>query len=175
MAGKILRGMAIVMAGTIAVFAASPAYSADLGGAKVPMPDPVPIRTSTSWPGLSLGGHIGGATEGDEDVVGGAHLGYSMQDGQVVYGVEGDVSFGDETFGSIRGRLGLAAGRSWHLYGTAGIAFRDNDEGLVAGGGVEYKVAGNTSIGAEALYYDLDEDFTVIRGRVTWHFGGRHY
>lgn len=175
MTGKILAGMAIMMAGTIALFAASPAYSADLGSAKVPMPDPVPIRTSALWAGLSLGAHAGGATSSDEDAIGGVHLGYAMQDGQVIYGVEGDVSFGEETFGSIRGRLGFAAGHSWQLYGSAGVAFRDNDEGLVAGGGLEYKVADNTSIGAEALYYDLDDGFTVIRGRVSWHFGGRHY
>jgi outer membrane immunogenic protein len=182
MAGKILRGMASVMAGTcaIAMFAASPAYSADLGskslgGETVPMPAAVPIKISASWTGLSLGGHLGGATGGDEDVVGGVHLGYSRQDGQVVYGIEGDVSFGEETFGSIRGRLGFAGGRSWLLYGTAGVAISNNDEGLVAGGGLEYRVTGNTSIGAEALYYDLDEDFTVIRGRVTWHFGGTSY
>jgi len=173
--GKLLRGLTIVTFGTIAMFAVEPAYSADLGGAKVPMPAALPIQTSGQWAGLYMGGHAGGAIDGDEDVVGGAHLGYNWQDSQVVYGIEGDVSYGDNTFGSIRGRLGFAGGRSWLLYGTAGIAISDDDEGLVAGGGVEYKVANNTSIGAEALYYDLDEDFTLLRGRVTWHFGGTRY
>ena len=173
--GTLLRGLTIVTFGTIAMYASEPAYSAELGGAKVPMPAAEPIQTSALWAGLYLGGHAGGAIDGDEDAVGGAHLGYNWQDSQVVYGIEGDVSYGEDTFGSIRGRLGFAGGRSWLLYGTAGIAFNDDDEGLVAGGGVEYKVANNTSIGAEALYYDLDEDFTLIRGRVTWHFGGTRY
>jgi len=173
--GKLLRGLTIASFGAIAMFASAPAYSAELGSAKVPMPAADPIQTSAQWAGMYLGGHAGGAIDGDEDAVGGAHLGYNWQDSQVVYGIEGDVSYGEDTFGSIRGRLGFAGGGSWLLYGTAGIAFNDDDEGLVAGGGVEYKVAANTSIGAEALYYDLDEDFTLIRGRVTWHFGGTRY
>ncbi len=175
MTGKLLRGLAILTAGTIAMFAASPAYSADLGGAKVPMPAAVPLQALPSWAGLYLGGHLGGAVDGDNDVAGGVHIGHNWQDSQIVYGIEGDVSIGDETFGSIRGRLGFAGGHSWLLYGTVGVAIGDNDEGLVAGGGLEYRVASNTSIGAEALYYDLDDDFTLIRGRVTWHFGGTRW
>lgn len=174
MTGKILRGLAILTAGTLAIFAASPAYSADLGGAKVPMPAAVPILASPSWEGWYLGGNLGAMAGGDNDLAGGVHLGHNWQNGQFVYGAEGDVSVSGDNFGSIRGRLGFA-GNSWLVYGTVGLAVDDDSEGLVAGGGLEYKVAGNVSIGAEALYYDLDDDFTFIRGRVSWRFGGTHY
>jgi len=146
--------------------------AADLGG-KVPIPEPGPIETAlATWDGWYFGGHVGGAADGDNNVVGGLQLGHNRQNGNMVYGAEADVSFGDDTTGSIRGRLGFA-GQSWLVYGTAGLALSDDEAGVVAGGGIEYKVAGNTSVGAEALYYDLDENFTLIRGRLTWHLGGR--
>ncbi len=167
----------LAIAGVAAILAlGAPAISkaADLGG-KVPLPVPEPIAIApAAWDGVYLGGHLGAAVDGDNDVLGGVHLGHNWQNGNLVYGAEGDISFGGDTVGTIRGRLGFG-NRSLLLYGTAGLAIDDNDEGLVAGGGLEYKVAGNASIGAEALYYDLDDSFTVIRGRLTWHFGGSRY
>jgi outer membrane immunogenic protein len=171
MTGKYLRGLAICTAVTLSTFAAQPAQAADLGG-KVPMPVPEPIEIlNTDWAGVYFGGHLGGAVDGDNDFLGGLHLGYNWQNGNLLYGAEGDISFGDDTVGTIRGRLGFA-GPALALYGTAGVAITDDDEGLVAGGGVEYKIAERTSVGVEALHYALDDDFTVIRGRLTWHFGG---
>ena len=175
MTGKAMRKLAIL--GTTAILAlGAPAISnaADLGGkAHVPVPEPIASAPAT-WAGTYLGGHLGGAVDGDSDVLGGAQLGYNWQNGGLVYGAEGDISFGDDTVGTIRGRLGLA-NQSWLFFGTAGLAIDENDEGLVAGGGLEYKVADNTSLGVEALYYDLDDSFTVIRGRLNWHFGGGRY
>ena len=57
-------------------------------------------------------------------------------------------------------------------YGTAGVAFDDSEAGFVGGGGLEFKVADQTSLGAEVLHYETDDSFTVVRGRLTFHFGG---
>jgi len=175
MTGRAIRNLVILAAGATAVFGApAMTQAADLGG-KVPLPDPVSIETaSATWEGWYLGGHLGGAADGGNDVVGGLQLGRNRQNGNMVYGAEADISFGDDTAGSIRGRLGFA-GQSWLAYGTAGLAVGADAAGVVAGGGIEYKVSDNTSIGAEALYYDLDENFTIIRGRLSWHFGGSYF
>lgn len=174
MTRKNFQQTALAIALALALFGAQSANAADLGG-KVLVSDPEPIRIGQSvWSGFYLGGHLGGTVDGDNDFLGGIHLGHNWQDGNVVYGAEGDVSFSDDTFGSVRGRLGFGA-NPWLLYGTAGVAFDDSDAGVVAGGGLEYKISDMTSAGVEALYYDIDDDFTVIRGRLTWHFGGRRY
>lgn len=177
------KSLAATLAGAIltAMISAAPAAAADLGGykpAQVPQPAEVPLRTPQSWAGWYLGGNLGGIVAGDNDgdLTGGGHLGYNWQEGSFVFGGEGDLSFADnpDTYGSIRARAGIGGG-AWLLYGTAGVAIDDDDEGLVAGGGLEYKVADDTSIGVEALNYDLDDNFTVLRGRLTWHFGGARY
>jgi len=176
MTRRVLRNLVIAAATAAALtgYTGIGAKAADLGG-NVPVPEPLPVQTlMPEWAGIYAGGHLGGALDGDNDFVGGLQLGHNWQSGNFVYGAEGDVSFADQTFGSIRGRAGIAAGRAL-IYGTVGLAIDDNDEGLVAGGGIEYKVAQNTSIGVEALNYDLEDNFTVIRGRLTWHFGGGRY
>ena len=174
MTGRDMRRLAVALVGTLTALWAQPVFAADLGG-KVPMPVPEPIEVSQSdWAGVYFGGHLGGAVDGDNDFLGGLQLGHNWQNGNLLYGAEGDISFGDDTVGTIRGRLGFAA-QSWLMYGTVGVAIDDNDEGVVAGGGLEYKIAERTSIGVEALHYALDDDFTVIRGRLTWHFGGSYY
>jgi outer membrane immunogenic protein len=174
MTGRGLRISVIALTVTLVAYGAYPVFAADLGG-KVPMPKPEPIEfVQPDWAGFYFGGHVGGAADGDNDFLSGLQLGHNWQNGNLFYGAEGDISFGDDTVGTIRGRLGFA-GPTWALYGTAGVAVTDNDEGVVAGGGLEYKIAERTSIGVEALHYALDDDFTVIRGRLTWHFGGQHY
>lgn len=101
---------------------------------------------------------------------------------------------------SVRGRLGYGTDK-WLAYFTGGVAFAnfqttvtgpnfivdldddDPDAGYVLGGGIEFKVGELASIGLEGLYYDfeddsnqalgfdLDNEFVVVRGRVTWHIG----
>jgi outer membrane immunogenic protein len=144
----------------------------------------------------------------------GVHAGYNWQVQQIVLGVEGDVSFSnDANLASIRGRLGFAPWDQWLLYGTAGAAFIDlhepftiqsanqgpspfirnsNETGFVVGGGADYKIMPNTSLGAEGLFYDFgssstllstpaaagsepfvfkdDLNFWVVRGRLTYYF-----
>ncbi|MDX2306614.1 MAG: outer membrane beta-barrel protein [Hyphomicrobium sp.] len=98
---------------------------------------------------------------------------------------------------SIRARLGYAWGQAL-LYGTVGYAWgeagtagdfggllvsRSTDfDGLVAGGGLEYKFAPDWSARVEGLQYwlepdssqDVDDlDVTVVRAGVSWHFNTR--
>lgn len=138
----------------------------------------------------------------DDQFVGGVHVGHNWQSNAWVYGLEGDASFGDEIdyLASVRGRLGFATHR-FFFYGTGGVAFIDAERdfvsfagvpfsgnesqtGWVAGGGAEYKLTNNLNLGVDALHYSFDEDdpigalssdeldFTVVRGRLTYQFGG---
>jgi outer membrane immunogenic protein len=169
---------------------------------------------STDWKDVK---HHKFTTDGDDDVslLGGLHIGYNIQDGAMVYGIEADASFGDRVdyLATIRARLGYAVNELL-IYATAGVAFAGFDDnqaywdgrrkdikigqsdddtrvGLVVGGGVEYKVASNVSIGLEGLYYafaDRDDDYSwekyckeynlnvendndlyVVRARLTYH------
>jgi outer membrane immunogenic protein len=118
----------------------------------------------------------------DDDVafLGGLHLGYNYQVGSTVLGIEGDLSFADQVdyIATLRGRLGYARD-NFLIYATAGVAFAgfdnsvdfkigndkfsygDDDDrqiGFVVGGGVEYKIRPNLSLGVEGLYYAFGDD-----------------
>lgn len=157
--------------------------------------------------------------EDDDNVslIGGIHMGYNWQVDSEVFGIEGDVSFADDVnyMASLRGVLGHALDNGVLIYLTAGAAFADFDGqtihatfhnrfdhaidfsgdqeiGLVAGGGIQYKLASNISIGFEGLYYAFgdntdtytkklykkeikithedDLDRFVVRGRLSYHF-----
>jgi outer membrane immunogenic protein len=109
---------------------------------------------------------------------------------------DGDVeTIGYDWLASVRGRLGLGWDR-FLVYGTGGVGFADFDDdgidpdgdddvdiGWVAGGGAEFLVTDNVSVGAEYLHYEFDETFDddalgdafdtsvdVIRGRVNVKF-----
>ena len=108
------------------------------------------------------------------------------EDSITVMGYKSDVSHDINYLGTVRGRVGFMAGPVL-IYGTAGLAFADLDNKLVvsyngviigsdeqdswhtgwtAGGGVEYPITPNFSIGAEYLYIDMG------REEVTAHIGG---
>ncbi|MEO1793407.1 MAG: hypothetical protein AAFU50_02230 [Pseudomonadota bacterium] len=154
----------------------------------------------------------------DTSFSGGLHFGFNAHHGRVVYGVENDWTFGRtvDFLTTLRGRMGVASHRTF-VYGTAGLAvmrrrfdggpegganFADLDlgdddveVGFLIGGGLEFKVGHNISLGGEALYHhfgdtdrDIDTDgdgnhddgtlhfedgFWSIRARLTYHFGGR--
>ena len=156
-------------------------------------------------------------SEDDDDVafIGGLHIGYNWQSGARVFGVEADASFGDglDYLASLRARLGYARDNLL-LYVTAGVAFAgfddstvvmsygdkkhsldfsgDSEVGFVVGGGAEYKLSSNWSIGVEGLYYmfgdgddskewekfckeyklvhEDDNDLFVVRARMSYHF-----
>ncbi len=59
-------------------------------------------------------------------------------------------------FGTVRGRLGVAFDRLM-VYGTGGFAYNTHTDGYAVGGGVEYSLTNNISVGAEYLYVDLNK------------------
>ncbi len=114
------------------------------------------------WNGLYLGANVGiggigpsgvwdnagsnADLEGlsDNGFLGGGQVGWNVQTGDYVYGIEGDISFADwdgsigpdgegdthtfdmNYFATVRGRAGMVYGNSL-LYGTAGVAIVDAD------------------------------------------------
>ncbi len=139
---------------------------------------PVPI--AFNWSGFYFGGHGGygfGSGTIDDGFVAGGQIGVNWQYDSFVIGAEGDGSWADwgaaDAVGSVRLRGGIAFDR-FLAYATGGAAFRDFDDvGWIAGGGVEYAVANNWTVGVEYLHYDFDgDDADVIRGRVSYLFSG---
>ncbi len=137
---------------------------------------------------------------GDGSALGGAQIGYNMQFGMFVAGIEADAQAIDferinpvlvpgrnnrinrnnddevDIFGTVRGRLGLAAFDRGLIYATGGLAWKtdaDNNGGgrfggngnnggdnigFTVGGGVEYAFTNNISLKVEGLYVDFSED-----------------
>jgi outer membrane immunogenic protein len=173
--------MRILIPLAAAVLMGGTAMAADL-----PIYEPPPVVETApvvnDWSGFYIGAHGGwGWDEDDEDgfVVGG-QIGVNWQWNYFVLGIEGDGSYYDADDGqglaSARLRAGLAFDRLL-LYGTggAGFTFEDSDEevGWAAGGGAEFMVTDNVTLGAEYLHYDFDDgDDTVdvVRGRVNVKF-----
>lgn len=134
----------------------------------------MPASPLSRWTGFYVGGQIGhgnlnfdGVFDIGEDdfdnrafannldlsgFVGGIHVGYNLQHGSIVYGVEGDFNWLDqddrsqdvdsadfvtgevEYLATIRGRLGLTNNHVL-VYGTAGVAFVDSEYTAVNAGG----------------------------------------
>jgi outer membrane immunogenic protein len=196
---------ATVLAGAGIVSAANAADVYERGGSYKDTPAYMPAIT---WSGFYAGVNVGAAFNDDDNEFDsvrladdddttwlvGLHAGYNWQKpNNLVLGVEGDVSFGDDIdyLASLRGRIGLALGPTL-LYATGGVAFigydddffdDDSETGWVAGLGIEHKLRDNVSIGLEGLYYAFDDrefagfeedaDFWTVRARLTYHFGGR--
>jgi opacity protein-like surface antigen len=154
----LLVGSAILLIAGTPVRAADIAPRADIQAA--------PVRSSVppswDWSGLYLGGHIGAALSttdfidpfgtalfGDQvrspGFIGGSQIGYNYQSGQMVLGVEADVSWDNsdgtntcfavsgrivssncrarpDLYATLTGRLGVAAGHTL-FYGKAGAAW----------------------------------------------------
>ena len=132
------------------------------------------------WRGLYGGVNVGHAdADGDNGVVGGVQLGYNWQSSQIVYGVEGDISFSGENsidwLASARGRLGYLIQPRVLVYGTAGLGLVNGngafstrtgdddgrrasgtDAGFVWGLGVEGKITPTMSARLEYLSYNTD-------------------
>jgi outer membrane immunogenic protein len=165
----LLLALAVPAAGALSVN--STAYAADVytgGGSLKDSPDFLPL--SPAWQGFYAGGRIGGAW-GDVDVsntytyiqdptvdssistsgvIGGGQIGYNLQSGNVVYGLEADLGVLDLSgsgatqlqggrapltatysasggfYGDITGRLGYAVGRTL-FYAKGGAAFLNAD------------------------------------------------
>jgi outer membrane immunogenic protein len=152
--------------------------------------------------GFVIGAHVGYLWQADWAVFGVEADGsfadleddFLFDDGVVLDPLDGSV---DSSFlASFRGRLGVAFDR-FLIYGTGGVAFTGLDldigtysddadfMGWVAGGGIEYAITDNVSLGVEYLHYDfgdeifedegfdpIEADFNVdvIRGRLNVKF-----
>ncbi len=190
MKGVVLTG--VMIGGMLA----GPAMAADLSRAdapavKAPAVVPTPVF---SWTGFYIGANAGyGWGSGDglpgslgadpQGWVGGGQAGYNYQfDNNVVAGVEADLQGGDisaeagglsstlNTLGTVRGRLGYAAGRVMP-YVTGGLAWGNNSldylgldqskthVGWTAGAGVEYALSEHWTAKTEYQYTDLGSKF----------------
>jgi outer membrane immunogenic protein len=182
----------------ISLFAAQGAGAADLGPRPVykAAPPPMSVPTTYNWTGLYLGFNAGGAfgtsrwsagaaDTGNFDVSGGlvgGTIGYNVQYGQTVFGLEGDADYADvkgstntncigtcttsnHFLSTVRGRIGYAFDRVMP-YATGGLAVGDikaetgldtstTKAGFTVGGGVEFALAGGWTAKAEYLYVDL--------------------
>ncbi len=139
------------------------------------------------------GGRRGGRGD-DTSILGGGQIGYNMQFGMFVAGVEADIQAIDferinpaldpgrnrnrdrvngrdnddevDLFGTVRGRLGLAAFDRALIYATGGLAWKadensnsgSDDIGFTVGGGVEYAFTNNLSLKVEGLYVDFSDN-----------------
>ena len=145
-----------------------------------------------SWAGPYLGGTLGyswGTVDNNptrpSGFEGGGEAGYNWQSGNVVFGIEGDISasaasdtfapwkFSNPWFGTVRGRLGYAINNVL-LYGTGGLAFGElraetfglsethTNAGWTLGVGAEMALNRNWSAKIEYLYVDLaDSNFSL--------------
>ena len=183
--------------GLLAAAMVAPSLAADL-----PRPAykaPIYSAPGFSWSGFYIGANAGygfgdsnwtsaAGTTGDFDVngwTGGATLGYNLQTGVFVFGIEGDINYSEikgrtsvgicagttcETrntwLGTARGRIGYSFDR-FLPYITGGAAFggirmtvagvreTDTQIGWTVGGGLEYAFLGSWSAKLEYLYVDL--------------------
>ena len=165
----------------------SPAYKA-----------PSYVAPVFTWSGFYLGANLGyawgtakwtapAATTKPDGFLGGATLGYNMQTGIWVWGLEGDFdytaikgsagcgggvtcTFKDQWLATTRGRIGYAGWNNVMTYITGGAAFADVKAtsagvskstmrvGWTLGAGLEYALWSNWSVKAEYLYADLGKE-----------------
>jgi outer membrane immunogenic protein len=171
----------VILASLGLVALAVPAAAADLRARRPqPAPAPVPVVVAPvfTWTGFYIGGHAGwGQIEGDATVadavagipagtvfgtsqngfLGGAQAGFNWQVSQLVFGIEGQISWADlgkdvtvtgglplttanlstdvNFVATVAGRLGVAFGNLL-IYGKGGVAFLDWDSKLAFSGPV---------------------------------------
>ena len=178
------------------------------------------VASAQNWTGLYLGANLGGSwannsasysqaggngafstSNRNSSAIGGGQAGYNWQSGQLVFGLETDISFRNNTangtffpfpantvdavslsqserwLGTLRPRVGFAS-NAWLFYVTGGLAYGNiqhsyfenrttvagqnrfisdstTKSGWTLGGGVEWALSRNWTIGAEYLRVDL--------------------
>lgn len=174
------------------------ANAADIQQRSMPTKAPAYVTPVYNWTGPYIG-ISGGYGFGSSDFSGGgsvdpdgglfgATIGYNWQMGQLVTGIEGDISWSgmrdsgacalgacrveNNWLGTVRGRLGYNAGR-WMPYVTGGLAVGDIDArvagvsssstelGWTIGAGIEAQIAGPWTAKVEYLYVDLGEGDSI--------------
>ena len=171
------------------------AYAADVVSEEPPAPAPVAELPVASWAGPYAGLSAGYGFSGHADVSGGPNIktkgfvggvfgGYNWQQENFVYGAEADIGYngtkgssgGIEAKsgleGSLRARLGYSVTPEILLYGTGGLAAKNQkiDDGVTsdskamlgwtAGVGTDIKITDNVFGRVEYRYTDYgDKDF----------------
>ncbi|PZO77152.1 MAG: porin family protein [Mesorhizobium amorphae] len=188
---RLLRSAAL--AAGLAFVASAPAFAADVVMEEPPAPLPIEELPVASWAGPYVGLQLGygfgdaqsdatGAQTDADGVIGGAFAGYNWESNNVVYGVEGDIGYGDRKGddqglsaesrleGSLRARLGYAVTPDLLVYGTAGGAAQNlkvteagsgEDKGLVGytvGAGTDIKFTQNVFGRVEYRYTDYGKE-----------------
>jgi outer membrane immunogenic protein len=145
-----------------------PAAAADVRVRNTAAPASVFVAPVTNWSGFYLGAHIGGGDtssnidgDGGGGFLGGLQAGYNYQINQLVFGVEGEISWTSmgrsvtvgainstdiDWFATITGRLGYAFGNAL-VYGKLGVAFLDWSSNVAVSGPNRVVTAGNTDAG----------------------------
>lgn len=184
---------------------ASTALVTSAAAADLPYRQPYTVNqplNAYSWAGPYLGANLGyawGSVENSatkpDGVFGGAQAGYNWQNGQFVFGLEGDIqaSAADDTFapwkfsnpwfGTVRGRLGYAFNNVL-VYGTGGLAFGElraetfglseshTNAGWTLGVGAEFGIYQNWTAKVEYLYVDLSSsNFSITGAPNSYQFG----
>lgn len=191
--------------------AAVSALAQDMDGPIFPserVPDVAP--QVAIWSGPYAGTFVGynvtrfddlrGASISGEGIAGGAYAGFNLQNGSLVYGVEGDIggagfdatrrdalgnfdlSGESNVFGSLRGRVGVDVD-PFLVYGTGGLAIADTElslggasdtetsVGYTLGAGVEAKINDSISTRLEYRYSDFGSaDYDLGRTSVSSGF-----
>jgi outer membrane immunogenic protein len=180
------------------------AFAADVVSEEPPAPAPVAELPVASWAGpyagISLGYGFGGHADARDagvnvktkGFIGGVFGGYNWQQDNFVYGAEADLGYngvkGDSAGinakggldGSLRARLGYAVTPEILLYGTGGLAVKDqkiddsvtlvNDNkamlGWTAGAGTDIKITDNVFGRVEYRYTDYGSKNFGDTGRV---------
>ncbi len=156
---------------------------------------------AVNWSGLYIGANGGyGWADSDTGInggFGGGQIGYNFQRGKIVLGAEADIEGSDiagsgsatlDYFGTVRGRIGYAFGRTL-VFGTGGYGYgglsgdgASNITGWVAGGGLEYKFTPAWAVKAEYQYMettnspagDSNVGIDAVRLGVNYFVGGGH-
>ena len=194
----------IIAAAALAALA-STALATSAAAADLPYRQPYTVNqplNAYSWAGPYLGANLGyawGSVENSatkpDGVFGGAQAGYNWQNGQFVFGLEGDIqaSAADDTFapwkfsnpwfGTVRGRRGYAFNNVLG-YGTGGLAFGElraetfglseshTNAGWTLGVGAEFGIYQNWTAKVEYLYVDLSSsNFSITGAPNSYQFG----
>ncbi len=186
-----MKNLLLASVGLVALAAGS-ASAADMPRREaMPTKAPVYISQMYNWSGAYIGINGGGAFSGSNSSSGGligGTLGYNLQSGPLVWGIEGDLDWtrirGSNAFNetsnrwlsTVRGRLGYAMGATGSVmpYFTGGVAFGDINNSVTAfgsarstktgyalGGGIEAALAGPWTAKVEYMYVNLGNGPTV--------------
>lgn len=170
----------------------------------------LPVASTHDWSGLYLGAHVGGggsqvdwaysngltADHNGSGVLGGVQVGYNIQSGNVVYGIEADISAANidggtscpnpnfscesnvKMLGSLRGRVGFAMDKLL-IYGTGGLGYGTIDisttsDVVVLGTSGTVRTKAGWTLGA-GLEYALDDHWSLKGEYKYFDFGKAKY